>query len=547
MHFKAVFKEMFIFALENIHKIIIGMKKIVLFALCIVMAFGVSAQMVSKKFVQMKDVDMFRRNALLLENNEDQFVEYLYPRVGGKKMVEHTLAVFNKNKRSFNYHKVVFSTPHFLETAFDMGEEYFASYTYVEKKSTVYCTGKLPKAGTQNARTKNRLTIPTKAVWSTHVESPDGKLHAVILLAAFKKTPSKAYVFVYDSKGEEVSFKEFAPSTRYPLFAFSEAALSNNGDMTMLFISYEKKGKQEVNAFNMPLFNTLFGKAPGDPKNTSLHIATISDGDVTEYRIPHFSFGEIHSAGILQLDNGTCFIGGYYGEEASKPSIGYFSCIFDPNSENIVETRNSMLPEEQKAQDKHMFLIHLKYRIYVQDIVQLANGNVVMLGEHRAYAVQTQRVGNTTFTEFSNWASDVVYQTFDKNGDSQRSDMVRKLQSHTTNAYLPLETFSPLVFCFHDYCLSYSSFVKGNDIYLIYNNSLEHDKYCSTTPLNYGKACMRLTKLSPDGQVDYKTIMKCDTRKSYFQRLWLTDEDGTVYICTNGKQGYGIESFEVKD
>ena len=523
------------------------MRKFFVLSLCFLMALGTSAQMVNKKFVQMKDIDLSRNNALLLENSEDQFIEYLYPRVGGKKNLEHTLAVFNKNKRSFSYHKVVFTAPHFLETAFDAGDDYFASYTYLEKKSTVYCTGHLPKNGTQNARMKDRLVIPTKAVWSTRVESPDGKLHAVILMAAFKKSPSKAYVFVYDSKGEEVSFKEFAPSTRSPRFAFSEAALSNSGDVTMLFISYERKGKSDVNAFNMPLFNTMFGKAVGDPTNSSLHIAQLSDGEVTEYRIPHFSFGEIHSAGIFQLDNGSCFIGGYYGEAASKPTIGYFSCVFDPNSESIVETHNYMLPEEQKAQDKHMFLIHLKYRIYVEDIVRLANGSIVMLGEHRAYAVQSSRMGNTTTTYYSNWASDVVYQTFDANGESERSDMVRKLQSYNTGYYIPLETYSEITYTFRDYMISFYPFVRGNDIYLIYNNSLEADKYCNPTVMNYGKTCMRLAKLSPDGHVDYKTIMKCDTRKSFFKRLWLADDNGTVYICTNGKQGYGIESFEIKD
>ena len=523
------------------------MKKIVLFALCFVMTLGLSAQMVNKKFVQMKDVDLYHYNDLLLENDEDHFVEYIHPRFGGKKNLEHTLAVFNKNKRSFNYHKVVFSTPHILETAFDTGDDYFASYTRLEKKNTIYCTGSLPKNGTQNARMKDRLTIPTKSVWSTRVESPDGKLHAVILVAAFKKSPSKVYVFVYDSKGEEVSFKEFAPSTRSPRFAFSEAALANNGDVTMLLISYDRKGKSDVNGFNLPLFNTLFGKTVGDPTNTALHVAQLTDGEVTEYRIPHFSFGEIHSAGILQLDNGSCFIGGYYGEAASKPSVGYFSCIFDPNSENIVETHNYMLPEEQKAQDKHMLLLHLKYRIYVQDIVRLENGKIVMLGEHRAYAVVTSRVGNATYVEYSNWASDIVYQTFDTTGECERNDMVRKLQAYKTGVYLPVANFDPLVNSFQDVFISYSSFVKGNDIYLMYNNSLDPDKYCSTMPLDYGKACMRLTKLSADGKVDYKMVMKCDTRKSYFKRVWVADEDGTVYFCTYGKQGYGVESFVIKE
>ena len=527
------------------------MKKIVLFALCIVMALGASAQMVNKKFVQMKDVDLYYNGTELLENDDDQFATYLYPRrdrksVFHKKMVEHNIAVFNKKKRSFTYHKVVFDKPHFLEMAFNTGDDYFATYTYDEKKNTVYCTGHLPKAGTQNARTKARLTIPSQIVWSTSVTSPDEKMHAVILLASFKKTAPKVYVFVYDSKGDEVSFKEFTPSTRSPYFAFSNAALSNNGDVTMLFISYERKGKNDFNAFHMPLSNALIKKF-NDPMNTSLHVAQLSDGEVTEYRIPHFNFGEIHSAGILELENGSYFFGGYYGENAANASVGYFSCIFDPNSENIVETHHYMLPAEQQAQDKHMFLVHLKYRIYVEDIVRLENGKIVMLGEQRAYALQSSRMGNTTTYYYSNGASDIVYQTFDTKGECERNDMVRKLQSYNTGVYIPLETYSKIAYTFRDYMISYYYFVKGNDIYLVYNNSLEHDKYCNPTVMNYGKTCMRLAKLTPDGKVDYKTIMKCDTRKSFFKSLWLADDNGTVYISTYGKQGYGIESFEIKD
>lgn len=527
------------------------MKRVILIALCLVMALGASAQMVNKKFVPMKDIDMFRYSYKVVENDADQFTAYIYPRrdkngLFKKKNVEHTIAVFNKNKRSFNYHKVVFTMPYFAETVFDTGDDYFAAFTRYEKKTTEYSTAHLPKVGTQSAHPHTRLVIPSTAVWETHLDSPDGNMHAVIMLASFKKAASKVYAFVYDAKGEEVAFKEFTPSTRSPRFAFSRAALSNNGELTMLFISYEQKGKYESHGFVLPLSKATLPK-PTDPKNTSLHLVTLSDDEVTEYRIPGFSFGEIHSAGLLPLDNGTCFIGGYYGEMTAKPSIGYFSCIFDPNSESIVETHNYMLPEEQKGQDKHMFLLHLKYHIHVQDIVRLENGKVVMLGEHRAWAVQTSRMGNTTTTSYSNWCSDIVYQTFDTNGECERNDMVRKLQSYTTGSYVTPETFSDYVYTFRDFFISYDPFVKGNDIYLIYNNSYDHDKYCNPTPLGYGNSCIRLTKLSPDGKVDYKTIMKCETRKSYFKRLWVVDDDGTVYFCTGGKQGYGIESFELKD
>lgn len=527
------------------------MKKVILLFLCIVMTMGLSAQMVNKKFVLMKDIDMFYNGSVILENDAEQFSAYLYPRVEKKsmfhkKMLEHQIAVFNKKKRAFTYHQVRFSTPHFLQTAFDTGDDIFATYTYYKKKNTIYCTGHLSKDGTPNAQTKIRLTIPSQIDWSKQVVSPDGKLHAVIILAAFKKNRPKAYVFVYDSTGEEVNSYEFSPSTASPYFAFSNAVLSNNGDLTMLFIPYERQGKQGYNGFSMPLSNALTSKF-SDPKSTSLHVVQLVDGDVIEYPISHFDFGEIHSAGILQLDNGTFFLGGYYGGKTATPSVGYFSCIFDPNSENNVETHNYMLPPEQQAQDKHMVMFHLKYRIYVQDIVRLENGKIVMLGEHRAYDVQSTRMGNTITTYHSNWASDIVYQTFDTNGECERNDMVRKLQSYNTGPYTPPETFSKICFSFPDYMISYYHFVIGNDIYLVYNNCLEHEQFCNPVPMNYGKSCMRLTKLSADGKVDYKTILKCSVRKSYIQSLMLVDDNKTVYICTNGKQGFGIESFEIKE
>ena len=522
------------------------MKKVLSFILCCFILSGLSAQMVTKKTVALKDVDLLKYNALLLENNDKQFIEYLYPRTRGRKMLEHSLLVFDKKKRNVTRHGVVFKKPHILETAFATDKDYFAAFTRIEKKQTLYCTAHIPKKGTQNANAKTRLAIPSKKVWSTHVESPDGKLHGVILLADCKKKTSRVYVFVYDSTGKEVSFDVFTPSTHSRYYAFSKATLSNNGDMTFLFITYDMKGRNNQKGFTLPLSNALLFRSK-DPKNTALHIVQFSSGSRNDYRIPQFSFGEIHSASILQLANGTWFIGGYYGPANSKPSEGYFSCIFDPNSESIIETNNYPFPEDQKPQDKRMVVLRLLYRAFVEDIVQLENGNIVMLGEQRAYVIQKTRVGNVTFTEYLNWASDIVYQTFSPSGENERSDMVRKLQSSNTTIYLAPETFCPKTFDFHDYLISFSHIVKGDDIYLVYNNSHETEGYCVPYPINYGKCCMRLAKLSPDGSVDYKVIMECENRKSYVRDVMLADDDGTVYISTSGKQGFGIESFTLDE
>ena len=58
------------------------MKRVILIALCLVMALGASAQMVNKKFVPMKDIDMFRYSYKVVETDADQFTAYIYPRRG---------------------------------------------------------------------------------------------------------------------------------------------------------------------------------------------------------------------------------------------------------------------------------------------------------------------------------------------------------------------------------------------------------------------------------------------------------------------------------
>jgi len=62
----------------------------------------------------------------------------------------------------------------------------------------------------------------------------------------------------------------------------------------------------------------------------------------------------------------------------------------------------------------------------------------------------------------------------------------------------------------------------------------------------YGQSCVRLAKLSPDGVVERRSVLRCEARKSYFHKLWLVDGND-IYFGTQSKQGYAIEPVSIKD
>ena len=62
------------------------MKKLLLSIFCFVITFGSSAQMVNKKYVPLKDMDLFQYSFRIIENDADLFSAYIYPRRDKKHM-----------------------------------------------------------------------------------------------------------------------------------------------------------------------------------------------------------------------------------------------------------------------------------------------------------------------------------------------------------------------------------------------------------------------------------------------------------------------------
>ncbi len=484
------------------------------------------AQTINGKAVNLKEYSNLKYDFIPLENQSDYFSAYIAPKTLSKKDFRHQLAIYNKNGRTITFKSLAITEEYYPISVFPAGDQNFGLfYNYERKTGFTIATAGIPLDAATTLNFKHRLTLPAKDLEWYAGQSPDGSKHAVVLISMTKKELPTCHVFIYDQTGDEMAYQSFVPQINGDEYEYQDVAISNNGEVTVLLLATGKK------------------------TGTALHIACITaNNELTEYRIPPTAFGGIHSAKMLLLKNGKHFIGGYYGETDSKPSIGYFSYIFDPNTEDIVEEHHYALPSGQCAKNQIMLVMNFKYKILARNIFELDNGEIVMLGEHRAWCRCTQQTGNLTTVYYVNRASDIVYQHFNGEGesDSDNCKMIRKLQEVNSNRPPTMREMSwNTNHSYEDFGISYYAFQKGNDIYLVYNNNIEPDKECALNVLNYGKTCVRLTKIAGDGEVTKKVVMRCDTKKNFFQNVWMVDGDN-VYFGTDGKPGYQIEGMSIE-
>lgn len=526
----------------NIHP---SVKNVIVFLLCAIICTSAFAQKVTESpAVISKETHLYggTYGARLISNEPDRFYMYLFPKFNGWNALKHRIAIYDKTSRTISYKSLNLEDDQDFISTFGTGDYFFADYLNNSRKTgCTYGTARL-------AKDKGGALEPTpvfslKKGWMKGISltSPDGKMHATVLKADIRKESSRFYVYVYDMDGTEVYHKAVIPSISGNHMQFEGAFLSNTGEVAILVTSFQVDSKGPV-CFQS-IFSAVGWVQSMKARNTSLHLAIVNDEEIIQKQIPHFSFGDIHSADIVGLKNGNYFIGGYYGPDPFTPTTGYFSCLFDRKSEELEGTYHYRLPAEQLTRtDGCSQFFTLANKIY-----ELDNGQIVMLGENCAICIRN--VMNSTI--YRCLAGDIVYQTFDQTGEGGESQVIRKLQGFARYQSLQRRTSEYFAFDynFKDFCLSFSSFQKGNDIYLLYNNSLSpDDMFYLNNNMGYvdfdkcREICVRLAKISPNSEVERETVMKCDTHKNFLLNLWLMDDED-VYFSTLAHKSYIIESF----
>ena len=530
----------------NIHS---SLKSVLVFLLCAILCTGAFAQKVTERPVVIsKETHLYggAYGARLISNEPDQFYMYLFPKFNGWNALKHKIAIYDKTSRTITYKTLSLEDDQDFISTFGTGDYFFADYLNNSRKAG--CTyGTVRLAKDKDGTLEPTPVFSLKKGWMKGISltSPDGKKHATVLKADIRKEASRFYVYVYDQDGTEVYHKEVVPSISGNHMQFEGAFLSNTGEVAILVTSFQVNSKGPV-CFQS-IFSAVGWVESMKARNTSLHLAIVNEEGIIEKQIPHFSFGDIHSADIVGLQNGNYFIGGYYGPDPFTPTTGYFSCLFDRKSEELTGTYHYRLPAEQLTRtDGCSQFFTLANKIY-----ELDNGQIAMLGENCAICIRN--IMNSTI--YRCLAGDIVYQTFDQTGEGGESQVIHKLQEYTRYRSMQRRTSEYFAFSynFKNLGLSFSSFRKGNDIYLLYNNSLSPDEMYYMNDMmgnvNFdlcGKMCVALDRISPNNEVERGYVMKCGARRNLFLNLWLVDDD-EIYFSTMADKSYVIESFSLDE
>lgn len=440
----------------------------------------------------------------VLANNDQQLVAYCSPIWQKLKKCYHSIVTYDKTTNITSSCVLNLSSDYKRLVAFDAGDSYFVAYSrYAKATEYEFSTASIPKDCandyTVTPRTVLSLDIDRNGyVQSFVAESADHTKHAIVLVGINKKEMAdKFYFYVYDDAGREVLSKILAPEINGDSFSIEDLAVTNDGDALLLM----RTGRKD--------------KAG----SSSIHLLTCTQQGGKSYVEP-VRFGEIQSMRLLVLNNGNYFVGGYCAEEQEKPTSEYFSCIFNKKLGNFEPAKHFKLPENQQPKHEYMLLYFIRYYTHCAALHELDNGEVVMLGEHRAMVVETGQG-----TTYYHYARDIVYQHFDADGGSMHAKRLAKYQACQFEK--GAVNFNAEWYTYDKLGISFSSFVSGNSVYVLYQDHQDNfnKKDGSTmysTITTRAKSCTVLARLDDDGP-EMKMVMVPGKTKRTLHNLWLFD------------------------
>ncbi|MBO4655708.1 MAG: hypothetical protein J5644_09190 [Bacteroidales bacterium] len=440
----------------------------------------------------------------VLSNNDQQLVAYCSPIWQKLKKCYHSIVTYDKRTNITSSCVLNLSSDYKRLVALDAGDSYFVAYSrYPKATEYEFSTTNIPKDCandyTVTPRTELSLDIDRNGyVQSFVAESGDHTKHAIVLVGINKKQMAdKFYFYVYDDAGHEVLSKVLAPEIYGDSFSVEDLAVTDDGDALLLM----RTGTKDKTG------------------HSSIHLLACTQEGGKSY-VERTPFGEIQSMRLLVLKNGNYFVGGYCAEEQEKPTSEYFSCIFNKKLGNFEPAKHYKLSENQKPKHEFMLLYFTRYYTHCAAIHELDNGEVVMIGEHRAMVIETGQG-----TTYYHYAGDIIYQHFDADGGSMHAKRLAKYQACTFEK--GAGSHDATWFTYDKLGISFSSFVSGNSVYVMYqdhqdNYSKKDGSTMYSTITTRAKSCTVLARLDDDG-AEMKMVMVPGKTKRTFHNLWLFD------------------------
>lgn len=339
-----------------------------------------------------------------------------------------------------------------------------------------------------------------------------------------KKTIKTIYVIVYNSKFEIDWMQEFNPDFALKQTDIADVKVTNNGKALLLLNTFNAEKRKQFN-HELQL------------------ISLYKDNDLAKFTALT-GFGIIQSMKMLVLKNGNYFVAGYYTEKQNATTSGYFTYTFDPRKEKQVLTSyNYKFNETYKEREATGFAEPAKpnnsYDLKCDYLWEFPNDFVVMLGEQ--YLATTTVDPKKKTTTYNYFLKNVFYHQFALDGVHAGYDIFSKPQFGTS-----LNPFTD----FQDLGLSYSAFLNGTTVYLMYNEHIsrfnkEDVSQLITFNSNYKKeACLALVKINKIGDIS-KIMLMPPIKDIYYNKLWFSDGWNMIFGLST-KKTYDLEKIQIQ-
>ncbi|MEG2071234.1 MAG: hypothetical protein RR034_07660, partial [Bacteroidales bacterium] len=340
-----------------------------------------------------------------------------------------------------------------------------------------------------------------------HMISPDKSKICLTVMKINYRTDQflGAFVMALNLNGEILWENNVTFDFENRKFSIRNCVIDNEGNALYTITSYVEKDekKEKVRTEN------------------KLHIYQVYNQHVVSSE-EDMDFGMIDYFKIKLLKNGNLFLGGYHAPHFGENATGSFSLIYDVKAERVKTFQHTDFPADyqQPLVKGHAAkeFANQQYYVTCEELYELDNGTIVMLGEQKKKTQFYIPLNGITYRALT---KNVLYHSFSPTGEEWSMKMFRKPQYFTS--------YSSNNIFFKRYYLSFHSFQKGNDIYLLFNDYAGNYNGKKTHPYVVdldikGNSCVVFLKINENGEEERKVLYHNKDDKRILQELfWVGD------------------------
>lgn len=513
------------------------MKKSVLLALFVAFTANLMAQSVaigeSFSNIWIKRLGI---NGTPLGQDADNVYFFIHTRTSDsfkpKTWIDHLVTV-DKNTMKSSDIPITVSVRHYFLNGIASDNNCIALYRSLNNKGdqVIFTIAEIDKSAKSLTLSDNNSvsTTANPKFWPEFksAKSPDGKMIAALVMVTGKNYQlENLFAVVVNDQGEFVWSSPVTPQFGGKTFSLGNLTVDNEGNIYIPAYTCQMKG-DNVSDVKFMMIRT--------------------NGDGTESFTENVNFGTPQNFTAKILKDGNIVIGGYFTDlktNTATQSSGYFFYKFDKNSESFSDLHHANFTDGYKEKEKWAryasVLGNQQYSISADDIYELENGTLVLCGEHR-FMKETYSAQMNSYS-YGQYTKNILVSKLLPDGSSQFT-MIEKQQLGGSGMH-PVDDWKVIN-------ISYSSFVKGNDMYFLFNDDPSNIPYPGKgtvarpgAGMSFKKNCESvLMRLSPDMELTQRVLP--DPNQT-LRGVEFTDDEN-FYASGLGKKDFFLTKYSINE